>query len=388
MNKVEELIGQLCPEGVEFKALGDCASILRGRRVTKSELNPDKKYPVYSGGVTPMGYFDKYNQSPNTITVVKYGTAGFVNFIKENFWANDVCYCVKPSDTLVNKYLFYILKFKQDFIQSQATNAIPAHLPTDAFERIPIPIPPLPIQQEIVTILDKFTQLEAELEAEREARKRQYEYYLNQLFDFEGKNVEWKTLGDVGEFIRGNGLQKKDFTDSGVGCIHYGQIYTYYGTYTYKTKSFVVPELAKKLKKAEKGNLVIAATSENIEDVCKAVAWLGDGAIAISGDAYVYRHRQNPKYIAYYYMTEMFFNQKKKYVSGTKVIRVSGNNMAKITIPIPPLGVQQYIVSILDKFDALVNDISVGLPAEIQARHKQYEYYRGKLLNFKDINNG
>src|SRR3989338_10745525 len=152
MNKIEKLIAKLCPNGIEFKALGECASIKRGRRVTKNELNREKKYPVYSGGVTPMGYFEKYNQPANTITVVKYGTAGFVNFITEDFWANDVCYCIKPSDGLDNKYLFYVLKSKQGFIKSQATNAIPAHLPTELIQSIKIPIPPLPEQEEAVKI--------------------------------------------------------------------------------------------------------------------------------------------------------------------------------------------------------------------------------------------
>lgn len=180
MSKIEKLIAKLCPNGVEFKELSECASIKRGRRVTKSELNPGKKYPVYSGGVTPMGYFEKYNQSANTVTVVKYGTAGFVNFITEDFWANDVCYCIKPGDALDNKYLFFVLKSKQGFIQSQATNAIPAHLPTEAIESIKIPLPPLDIQKEIVKILNSFTELEAELEA----RKKQYEHYRSQLLTF------------------------------------------------------------------------------------------------------------------------------------------------------------------------------------------------------------
>ncbi len=184
--------------------------------------------------------------------------------------------------------------------------------------------------------------------------------------------------------IRGNGLQKKDFVEKGVGCIHYGQIYTHYGTHTSKTKSFVSDELAKKLRKAQKGDLVIATTSENIEDAGKAVAWLGEEEIAISGDSYIFKHNQDPKYIAYFFQTRQFFNQKKKFLTGTKVIRISGKDMEKIKIPIPPLSEQKRIVSILDKFDSLVNDISIGLPAELNARRKQYEYYRNKLLTFKE----
>ena len=187
--------------------------------------------------------------------------------------------------------------------------------------------------------------------------------------------------------IRGNGLQKKDFVESGVGCIHYGQIYTHYGTFADRTKTFVSKELAGKLKKADKGDLIIATTSENAEDVCKTVAWLGDEQIVVSGDTHIFKHKQVPKYIAYYFQTPMFFEQKKRYITGTKVLRVSGKNLEKIKIPLPEIAEQECIVSILDKFEVLVNDISIGLPAELAARRKQYEYYRGKLLTFKPLLN-
>ncbi len=184
--------------------------------------------------------------------------------------------------------------------------------------------------------------------------------------------------------VRGSGLQKKDFVESGVGCIHYGQIYTYYGTFADKTKSFVSKELANKLKEVEKGDLVIATTSENVQDVCKAVAWLGEQEIVAGGDLAIFKHNENPKYLAYYFQTPSFADQKRKYAKGTKVIRVYAKDLAKIKIPIPPLAEQKRIVSILDKFEALVNDISIGLPAELAARRKQYEYYRGRLLTFNE----
>jgi type I restriction enzyme S subunit len=184
--------------------------------------------------------------------------------------------------------------------------------------------------------------------------------------------------------IRGNGLQKKDFTESGVGCIHYGQIYTHYGTFADKTKSFVSAELAKKLKKASKNDLIIATVSENVEDVCKTVAWLGDEDICVSGDILIFKHNENPKYLAYYLQTPMFLDYKKQNVTGTKVTRVHGDKLKKFRIPIPPIEEQNRIVAILDKFDKLVNDISEGLPAELKMRRQQYEYYRNKLLTFKE----
>ena len=188
-------------------------------------------------------------------------------------------------------------------------------------------------------------------------------------------------MGEVGEFIRGNGIQKRDFRDSGFGCIHYGQIYTYYGLFADHTKSFIDPNLAEKRKKAYKGDLVIATTSENEEDVCKACAWLGEEPIAISGDAYIFRHHQNPKYISYCFQSELFQSQKKKYITGTKVLRVNGDAMAKIHVPVPPLPVQEEIVRILDSFSSL----EAELEAELEARRKQYAYYRNELLTFERV---
>lgn len=193
--------------------------------------------------------------------------------------------------------------------------------------------------------------------------------------------VKHQTLGEIGEFIRGNGIQKRDFQDSGFGCIHYGQIYTYYGLFADHTKSFIDPNLAEKRKKAYKGDLVIATTSENEEDVCKACAWLGEEPIAISGDAYIFRHHQNPKYISYCFQSELFQSQKKKYITGTKVLRVNGDAMAKIHVPVPPLPVQEEIVRILDSFSSL----EAELEAELEARRKQYTHYRDELLKFERI---
>ena len=132
--------------------------------------------------------------------------------------------------------------------------------------------------------------------------------------------------------------------------------------------------------------MIIATTSENDEDVCKAVAWLGSDDISISSDACIYKHNLNPKYVSYFFQTEQFQKQKKQYITGTKVRRVNADNLAKILIPIPPLSKQKHIVEILDKFDALTNSISEGLPKEIALRQKQYEYYRNELLNFDKPN--
>ena len=282
------------------------------------------------------------------------------------------------TDKLLNKFLFYWLMSQSIVIDGFYRGSGIQHPSMAAVLDMQMPIPTLDIQAEIVRILDAF----AELTAELTARKKQYNYYRDQLLSFEEGEVEWKTLGDAGKFIRGGGLQKKDFTETGVGCIHYGQIYTHYGTYTDKTKTCVSEEFAKKARKAKSGDLVIATTSENDEDVCKAVAWLGSEEIAVSSDACIYRHNLNPKYVSYFFKTEHFQKQKRQYITGTKVRRVNADDLAKILIPIPPISEQARIVAILDKFDALTNSITEGLPREIALRQKQYAYYRNLLLSF------
>ena len=195
--------------------------------------------------------------------------------------------CLRADTTVVlTRYLFHYfdqVSFEQEAMGS-ATGGGQKNMSTNWLGQYPVPIPcpedpekSLAIQAEIVRILDSFTELTAELTAELKARKQQYNHYREQLLDYEGQNIEHLPMGDerVGTFTRGGGLQKKDFAESGVGCIHYGQIYTHYGTYAHNTKSFVSEEFAKKARMAKPGDLVIATTSENDEDVCKAVAWLG-----------------------------------------------------------------------------------------------------------------
>ena len=187
-------------------------------------------------------------------------------------------------------------------------------------------------------------------------------------------------------FSRGNGLQKKDFILKGKSVIHYGQIYTKYNFETDKTFSFVSDDVFSKLKKAKYKDILIATTSENIEDVGKAIVWLGHDEIGFSGDMYSYSTTENSKYIAYYFQTTEFQKQKEKKVTGTKLIRIHGDDMAKFSISLPPIEIQNKIVEILDKFQSLLSDTRGLLPQEIEQRQKQYEYYREKLLTAKTGN--
>lgn len=198
------------------------------------------------------------------------------------------------------------------------------------------------------------------------------------------RGVSFKTLGDTGTFIRGNGLQKKDFADTGVGCIHYGQIHTHYRTSATEIITFVTPLLAKRLRHARPGDLVIATTSEDDEAVGKATAWLGTEDVAVSSDAYIYRHSLDPKYVAYFFQSKQFQIQKKPHITGTKVRRVSGKSLARIRIPVPPLDVQREIVEVLDSFTELEAELETKLETELNARRRQYQHYRDALLRFSE----
>ena len=160
-------------------------------------------------------------------------------------------------------------------------------------------------------------------------------------------------------------------------------MYTHFGVYTDEPLKYVSVDVFNKSKTASKNDIVMAVTSENVEDVCKCTAWLSDEDIAVSGHTAIIKHNQKAKYLSYFFHTVHFFNQKKKLAHGTKVIEVTPDKLNGIIVPLPTLEEQERIVSILDRFDSLCNDISSGLPAEIEARQKQYEYYRDKLLSFE-----
>ncbi|MBR7926958.1 restriction endonuclease subunit S [Aerococcaceae bacterium zg-ZUI334] len=190
------------------------------------------------------------------------------------------------------------------------------------------------------------------------------------------------TLGTICDFTRGNGLQKKDFVEAGYSVIHYGQIYTQYGFSTKETVSFAEKSVFDKLKKAQPQDIIMATTSENVEDVGRAVVWEGETEVGISGDAYFIHTSQNARYMNHYFKSIHFQNQKVKKVTGTKVIRINAKDMENFSILLPYMERQEQIVSILDKFDTLTSDLTQGLPLEIAQRQQQYEYFRDQLLRF------
>ena len=190
----------------------------------------------------------------------------------------------------------------------------------------------------------------------------------------------------MGTFTRGKRFVHADGREEGVPCMHYGELYTHYGVHASEAKSHIREELREKMRYARKGDVIIVGAGENNEDIGVGVAWEGECEVAVHDACYTFsNHNQNPKYISYFLRTTDYHNQIKKYVSEGKICSISAQGLGKAKIHLPSLDEQERIVSILDKFDTLCNDLSTGLPSEIEMRQKQYEYYRDKLLSFKAL---
>jgi len=375
---MNSLIDEIRNCKVEWRKLGDVSEIGTGN-FNRQDENQNGKYPFFVRSKNILKS-NKFQFDEEAIILPGEGGIGDIfHYVNGKYALHQRAYRIHIKNHLNTKFIYYYMyAYFKRYIMTKSVGATSISIRKPMLENFPIPIPPLDIQEKIVKILDTFTELTTELTA----RRKQYSYYLNKLLTFKDDEVEWRKLGEVGELIRGNGMQKNDFTTSGFPAIHYGQIYTQFDLFANKTFTFISNDLAKKLKIAHKNDLLIATTSENDDDLLKAIAWFGSD-VAISGDMMLLRHNQNVKYLAYYFQTDYFQKQKIKYITGAKVRRISKDNLAKIKIPIPPLEKQKEIVAILDKFYTLTNSISEGLPKEIDLRKKQYEYYRNLLLDFK-----
>ncbi|GAA9502185.1 restriction endonuclease subunit S [Helicobacter pylori] len=399
MHKIEHLLQTLAPKGVEFRKLGEVCEIIRGKRVTKKEILDKGKYPVVSGGIGFMGYLNEYNREENTITIAQYGTAGFVNWQNQKFWANDVCFSVIPKETIINRYLYYVLTNMQNYLYSISNrSAIPYSISSNNIMQITIPIPPLEIQQEIVKILDAFTELNTELNTELKARKKQYEYYQNMLLDFNDINQSHK---DAKEKLTQKTYPKRlqtllqTLAPKGVEFRKLGEVLEYDQPNKYCVtskefdKSYPTPVLTAGKTfilgyTNEKDNIYQASKSSPViifDDFTTATQWV-DFPFKVKSSAMKILLPKDPTInirFIFFYMQTIPYN-----ISGEHT-RQWISRYSQITIPIPPLEIQQEIVKILDQFLALTTDLLAGIPAEIEARKKQYEYYREKLLAFKPL---
>lgn len=388
-SKAKKLIEMIQTAPVEWKPLGEVASIGKGKQLNKSLLREKDKYPVINGGINPSGYWHEYNNEAGTIVISQGGaSAGFVNWMDIPFFAGAHAYTIKANeDKLLQRFAYYFLKMKQiTFMQCQYGAGIPA-LAKSELQNLLIPIPPLETQQKIVKILDKFTELEATLEAELALRKRQYRYYRDFLLDFDNqigggiadgyqcrlKDVVWKTLGEVAEYSKNRICSDKLNEHNYVGVDNLLQ------NREGKKLSGYVPSEGKMTEYIVNDILI-----GNIRPYLKKI-WQADCTGGTNGDVLVIRvtdEKVNPKYLYQVLADDKFFAFNMKHAKGAKMPRGSKTAIMQYKIPIPPLPEQEKIVAILDKFDTLTHSVSEGLPHEIALRRKQYEYYREQLLAF------
>ncbi|WQT63057.1 restriction endonuclease subunit S [Helicobacter pylori] len=394
MHKIERLLQTLAPKGVEFRKLGEVINIFKGKQLNKELLLDYGEYPVMNGGIHASGYWNEYNTDYPKIIISQGGaSAGYVNYMTSKFWAGAHCYAIELNSEKLNyKFLYYFLKNSQTILmKSQFGAGIPALNKAD-IETLTIPIPPLEIQQEIVKILDAFTELNTELKA----RKKQYQYYQNMLLDFKNTrsnhkdaNISQKTypkrLKTLLQTLAPKGVEFRKLGE----VLEYDQPNKYCVTSKEFDKSYPTPVLTAGKTfilgyTNEKDNIYQASKSSPViifDDFTTATQWV-DFPFKVKSSAMKILLPKNPTInirFIFFYMQTIPYN-----ISGEHT-RQWISRYSQITIPIPPLEIQQEIVKILDQFSALTTDLLAGIPAEIEARKKQYEYYREKLLTFKPL---
>jgi type I restriction enzyme S subunit len=414
MSKLDKLLEDV---EVELKPLGDIALFRRGsfpQPYGRSEwfdgegampfvqvvdvgfdlrLVPDTKKKISKLAQLKSVFVPK-----GTVIVTLQGSIGRVAITQYDSYVDRTLAIFQEYQIGIDiKYFAYQLESKFNIEKENARGNIIKTITKEDFKKFKIPIPcpdnpekSLKIQREIVRVLDTITELTAEvtteLTTELTTRKKQYSFYRENLLTFNESEAKHLPMDDesVGEFIRGKRFVKTDMISEGVPCIHYGEMYTHYDTWADKTKSFVTKKLVEKknLRLAEKGNVVLVAAGETIEDIGKGTAWFGEEGVVIHDACFYYKSDLNPKYVAYFTRTRQFHDQIKKHIRTGKISAINAKGLGKAVIPIPSPEEQERIVNILDKFDILTTSISEILPKEIELRNKQYEYYRNMLLTF------
>ena len=389
MSKLKELIDKFYPNGVEYQKLDDILDYEQPTRyiVKSTEYDDSYKTPVLTAGQTfILGYTNEedgiYKADKDSPTII------FDDFTTSFHWVDfdfkvksSAMKMLRPKSTFEGsfKYVFYAM----ECIHFEAVNHTRHWI--SKYSQFEIPLPHPEVQEEIVKILDRF----AEYAAELQARQEQYEYYRNKLLTFSEigggiQSVIWMKMSEVGTFIRGKRFVRTDIVNDGVPCIHYGDMYTYYGLYATKSKGMLKSELAPKMRYAQKNDVVIVAAGENKEDIGIGMAWLGDEPAAVHDACFIFKSDLYPQYVSHYLRTNYYHKQIVKHVSEGKICSISAKGLGNAIIPIPSYEEQVRIATLLNKFDELVSDLVQGLPAEITAVKEQYEYYRNKLLSFPE----
>ena len=387
MSKLEKLIQQYCPDGVEYVRLGDVAQVCRGTRVVRSQLT-EVGYPVYQNCLTPMGCFEDTNCPKGTTFVICGGAAGNVGYTDVDCWAADDCEYIECSHTILNRYVYYCLMSKQHYLLSKVRKASIPRLSPNVIKDLEIPVPPLPVQEEIVRVLDAFTELQAELQAELQKRKQQYNFYRDNLLNFKdinrgGQEIKWMKMSEVFEIRNGYtpSKAKKEFWEGGTIPWFRMEDIRQHGRILSDSILHITPKGVKG-KGLFKANSFILATTATIGEHALIIAdSLANQQFTNLSIRKSLENELSVKYVYYY-----FFVIDEWCKANTNVSNFASVDMSKfynLLIPIPSIEEQQKIVSILDRFDTLTNDLTSGLPAEMEKRRQQYEFYRDKLLTFK-----
>lgn len=409
MTKIEQLIKELCPNGVEYKKLGDIATdIFRGAGITRDQVTEEGIPCVRYGEIyTTYGiYFDTCvsHTDESTVQSKKYFEHGDILFAITGESVEDIAKstayvgyekCLAGGDIVVlkhkqnPKYLSYVLSTTSAQAQKSKgkVKSKVVHSSVPAIKDIVIPVPPLEVQAEIVKILDEYstsvTALQQELEKELTARKKQYEYYRDLLLGFGvhgggTSECEWRTikLGDIGKISMCKRIMKSETSPD--GDIPFYKI----GTFGGEPNAYISKETFEKYKSMysfpKKGDILISAAGT----IGRTVVY--DGEPAYYQDSNIVWIDNDETKVINRYLYYVYQLSPWQISTGGTIARLYNDNIANAKINIPSIKEQEQIVSILDRFDKLCNDISEGLPAEIEARRKQYEYYRDKLLSFKE----
>lgn len=404
MSHLEELIQTLCSDGVEYENLGEVCSIVRGVTYSKSaEVNSTIGQKILRANNITLSTntvnFDdvkvisdsvKLNSNQmlrkNDILICTASGSkahiGKVAYIDQDLdcYFGGFMAVIRTNSTLLGRFMFHLLVGHSfsSYLENTLNSSTINNLNSTILSGFRVPIPPLPVQEEIVRILDTFTTLEMELEkqleAELAARTKQYEHYRNALFE-ENQRSEKKTLGDVGKVCMCRRIYKEQTNSS--GDVPFFKI----GTFGKEPDAFISKELFEEYKSKysypKKGDILFSAAGTIGRTVIfdGSPSYFQDSNIVwIDNDETLVLN----KYLNYFYSLGNWATSE-----GGTIARLYNDNISRTPIPVPPLEVQEQIVSILDRFEALVNDLKSGLPAEIALRRKQYEYYRDRLLTFK-----
>ncbi|MBQ3308862.1 MAG: restriction endonuclease subunit S [Aeriscardovia sp.] len=390
MSRLSELIAELCPDGVEYKALGDIEDegrikLGRGKVISKKAIAATPgDYPIYSSAATNEGLFGKYGKWMFDDTRITWSVDGGGKFFYRQggrrYSVTNVCGWMQvASEEIDAKYLYYTLS--NEWSKKVFDYVHKAH-PSVIRKEYVLPLPPIEVQREIVRILDSFQELDDALTAEIKARRKQYAYYRDELLKFERERVEYKTLGDVAHTFVGLATSVTKWKrPSGIRLLHNSDIQP--NRIVIKNDEFIAPEFAErnKVKRLLVGDVITVHTGA--VGTSSVINEEYDGTLGFTTltARILDKDELSPSYLCHVLNSDYCLAQIAK-MSISDRNNLDQKSYNRMLIPIPPLEEQQRIVSILDRFDKLANDLSSGLPAEIEARHQQYEYYRDRLLTF------